>query len=139
MFTTILSILFGNVIFNIYRKNAIDTLEVMKIDEHVYMLLYGSYNSMDKVNSLKLDNYILENDNGYYRVYVGVSKDIENATKIREIYNKLGNSIYIRDKVIDNLSFVDYLNSVENNLNTKSDEEILKIEGDIINKYKELK
>ena len=139
LFTTLVSILYGNIIFNVYKKNATNILEVIQSEEQVYAVLYGSYNSIDKVKNLKLNNYIIENENGYYRVYVGISKNIENASKIREIYNKLGKGTYIRNIVVDSIDFIDYLNSIEFNLMDKSDDEILKIETDIINKYKELK
>ena len=139
IFVSILSIVFGNIIFYSYKKSATNILEVIKNDEHVYMVLYGSYNSMDKVKNLKLNNYVLENDNNYYRVYVGISKNIENATKIKEIYNKMGNSTYIREIMIDNMPFIDYLYNAELDFSNKSDNEILNIENNIINKYKELK
>ena len=139
LFTSMISIIFGNMIFYIYKKDAIDTIEVMNNQEYIYMVLYGSYNNMDKVNNLKLNNYILENDNGYYRVYIGVSKSLENATKIKEIYNKLGNNTYIRNIKMDNIEFIDYLDNVESDFNSKSDNEILVIENNIINKYKEIK
>ncbi len=139
LFTSMISIIFGNMIFYIYKKDAIDTIEVMNNQEYIYMVLYGSYNNMDKVNNLKLNNYILENDNGYYRVYIGVSKSLENATKIKEIYNKLGNNTYIRNIKMDNIEFIDYLDNVELDFNSKSDNEILVIENNIINKYKEIK
>ena len=139
LFTTLVSILYGNIIFNVYKKNATNILEVMQSEEQVYAVLYGSYNNIDKVKNLKLNNYIIENEDGYYRVYVGISKNIENASKIREIYNKLGKGTYIRNIVVDSIDFIDYLNSIEFNLMDKSDDEILKIETDIINKYKELK
>ncbi len=139
LFVMILSITFGNIVFKSYKKNATDLLEVIKNEEHIYMVLYGSYNNEDKIKTLKLDNYVLENDNGYYRVYVGISKSMENASRIREIYNNLGNSTYIRDMIIDNMDFIDYLYNKELDLNKKSDAEILKIENEIINKYKELK
>ena len=139
LFTTLVSILYGNIIFNVYKKNATNILEVMQSEEQVYAVLYGSYNNIDKVKNLKLNNYIIENEDGYYRVYVGISKNIENASKIREIYNKLGKGTYIRNVVVDSIDFIDYLNSIEFNLMDKSDDEILKIETDIINKYKELK
>lgn len=139
LFTSMISIIFGNMIFYIYKKDAIDTIEAMNNQEYIYMVLYGSYNNMDKVNNLKLNNYILENDNGYYRVYIGVSKSLENATKIKEIYNKLGNNTYIRNIKMDNIEFIDYLDNVELDFNSKSDNEILVIENNIINKYKEIK
>ena len=36
------------------------------------------------------------------------------------------------------MEFIDYLNYMENNLNDKSNEEIINIEKNIIDKYKEI-
>lgn len=131
------SFISGEMIFNIYRKNLENTISVINEKEKVYMLLYGSYNSKEKVDNLNLDNYIVINNNGFYEVYVGISKKIENCEKIRGIYKKRGNNIYIREKEISNMEFIDYLNYIDN-LNDKSDDEIINIEKNIINKYKEL-
>ena len=84
-FTTTISILFGIFIFGIYIKNIKDIVSVSK-DTNVYMLLYGTYNNKDKVDKLNLDNYILEVNDNFYEVYIGISLSLENASKIREIY-----------------------------------------------------
>ena len=133
-----ISFISGELIFNVYRKNLDDTISVINEKEKVYMLLYGSYNNIDKVNKLELDDYIMIKDNNFYEVYVGISKNIENCEKIRGIYKEMGNNIYIREKEISNMEFIDYLNYMENNLNDKSNEEIINIEKNIIDKYKEI-
>ena len=94
IFTSMISIISGTFVFNIYKNNIDETIAVMSTNEKVYMLLYGSYNSKDKVNKLSLDNYILENNNNFCEVYVGISKKLENAEKIRGIYKEMGNNIY---------------------------------------------
>ena len=138
IFTSMISIISGTFVFNIYKNNIDETITVMNTNEKVYMLLYGSYNSKDKVNKLSLDNYILENNNNFFEVYVGISKKLENAEKIRGIYKEMGNNIYIRKKNIDNIEFINFLDISENNFKEMSSEEILKLENNIINKYKEI-
>ena len=138
IFTSMISIISGTFVFNIYKNNIDETITVMNTNEKVYMLLYGSYNSKDKVNKLSLDNYILENNNNFFEVYVGISKKLENAEKIRGIYKEMGNNIYIREKNIDNIEFINFLDISENNFKEMSSEEILKLENNIINKYKEI-
>ena len=132
---TSISIMSGIFIFGIYRKNITDLVD-NNID--VYMLLYGTYNSKDKLDKINLDNYILEVNNNFYEVYVGVSLYLENASKIREIYDKKGNNIYIREKSISNNKFIDYLTNIEVNFNEKNNNEILELEKNIVSKYKEL-
>lgn len=131
-----ISIMFGNYIFNIYKSKLDDTLEVISTNEKVYMLLYGSYNSKEKVDNLKISDYLLEVDD-FYKVYIGITRTIENANTIKEIHKQLGNDIYIREKIINNLEFLDYLN-YNDNYEKKSNEEILNIQKNIIKKYKEL-
>ena len=135
---TLISILSGNLIFNIYKKDALNVIDVYNTEEVVYMLLYGSYNSKEKEDNLDLSSYIVIKDNNYYEVYIGISKSLENANIIRGIYKDLGYSIYIRDKTINNIEFIDYLNNNEIDLENKTDNEIIELEKNILNKYKEL-
>ena len=137
-FTILISLAFGNYIFGIYKKSVENIISTSLSNEKVYMLLYGSYNNLEKVNKLSLDNYILINENGYYKVYVGVSMSLDNSNKIKGIYKDLGNSIYIKEKYISSLEFVDYLYNKEVDFSNLENEEILNIENDIINKYKEI-
>ena len=137
LFSTIISLLFGNYIFTSYKTATERIIATSTQSEKVYMLLYGSYNSKEKVDKITIDNYILEEDNGFYKVYIGVSLSLENAKKIKEIYNNLGNSIYIREKYINDFEFIYYLESVDK-FDNLSNDEILNIEDDIIDKYKEI-
>ena len=137
--TGLISFLFGNYIFNVYLKNVKEAIEsVTNIYDDVYMLKYGSYNTIEKAKNNDLDNYILKEEDGYYRIYVGITLNEENAKKIKEVYKNKGKDIYIKEKNINSLEFVDYLNNKDISFNNISDDEILKIQNEIINKYKEL-
>lgn len=138
LFTTILSISFGTYIFSSYKKSIENIINASLVNEKVYMLLYGSYNSKEKVDKLTLKNYILEIENGFYKVYAGVNFSLENANKIKEIYKEKGNIIYIREKTISNLEFIDFMQNNEIDFNKLDKEEILSVENNIINKYKEI-
>ena len=138
LFTAILSILFGAYIFSSYKKSIENIINASSLNEKVYMLLYGSYNSKEKVDKLTLNNYILEMENGFYKVYVCVNFSLENANKIKEIYKEKGNIIYIREKNISSLEFVDFMQSNDIDFSKLDKEEILSIENNIINKYKEI-
>jgi len=138
LFTTTLSILFGIYIFSSYKRTIENIVSTSLLSEKVYMLLYGSYNSKDKVDKLSLDNYKLEKENGFYKVYVGVNLSLENANKIKEIYKEKGNIIYVREKYISNLEFIDYMQSNDEEFSNIDKEKILSIENNIIDKYKEI-
>ena len=138
LFTTTLSVLFGSYIFTSYKRTIENIISASLVNEKVYMLLYGSYNSKEKVDKLLLDNYILEEENGFYKVYVGANISLENANKIKEIYREKGNIIYIREKYISSLEFVDYMQTNEVDFSSLDKDKILSIENNIINKYKEI-
>lgn len=138
VFATIISLAFGNYIFSSYKNVAERIISSSLQSEKIYMLLYGSYNSKEKISKLSLDNYILIEEDGFYKIYVGVSTSLENSNKIKEIYKELGNSIYIRENSVSNLEFIDYLYNKEQNFSELTNDEILSIENDIINKYKEI-
>lgn len=138
LFTTTLSILFGSYIFSSYKKTIENVISASMVNEKVYMLLYGSYNTKEKVDKLNLENYILESENGFYKVYVGANISLENANKLKEIYKEKGNIIYIREKYISSLEFVDYMHTNEVDFSNLDKDKILSIENNIINKYKEI-
>ena len=138
-FTSIfISVLIGIFIFTMYRNSVDDVISMVNEEESFYMLMYGTYNSKDKINKLDIDNYFVINTNNYYEVYVGITKNLENANKIRGIYKEKGNSIYIREKNISNLELIEFIKDKEVDIENKSNEEIINIENEIINKYKEL-
>jgi hypothetical protein len=137
--TSIISFLFGNYIFKTYKDNLEMALEsVSSLYDTVYMLQYGSYKNKDKAMDNKLKYFAMEEENGYYKVYVGVTSSLDNAEKIKGIHRDLGNDIYIKEKSISNLEFIDILNNYDASFKDKSNDEILSIEEKIINKYKEL-
>lgn len=138
-FTGIISFLFGSYIFNVYKVNMEEVLKkASSTYEPVYMLLYGSYKNKDDAINNGCDNYILIESGGFYKVYIGITKNIEIANKIEEIYKEYGNDIYIKENGVNSLEFIDYLNTHEGGLLNKSNNEILSIENNIIDKYKEL-
>lgn len=138
LITALISYAFGNYMFSSYKKATENILAASNTTENVYMLLYGSYNSKEKIDNLKLDDYILVHDNNFYEVYVGVSLSLENAKRIKDVYKELGNIIYIREEVINNFEFIQYISSYENDFSNLSNNKILEIEKNIMKKYKEL-
>lgn len=138
LITSLISFLFGNYIFKVYIKNVKEIVkEASSIYDDVYMLLYGSYNTIEKAKKNNLNNYILKEEYGFYKVYIGVTKSKENAEIIREIYKEKGNDIYIKEKRISGLEFMDYLYNVDVDFKILTEGEILEIQNNIINKYKE--
>ena len=138
--TGLISYLFGNYIFTTYKKNLENVVKrVSSTYETVYMLQYGSYKNREKAldNDLEV-SYILEKEDGFYKIYIGVTKNLEIANKIRGIYKKTGNDIYIKEKLINDIEFLSFLESYDETILKSNDEETINVENDVINKYKEL-
>lgn len=130
-----ISIILGNYIFTSYKSN-MESIIASSSYEDIYMILYGSYNNKSKVDGLNIDNYILKKEGNYYRVYVGMTCNLDNANKIKNIYLKHGISVYIRNDASYDIDFVDYIKSVDN-YTDKTDEDILEVQKDIVKKYKD--
>lgn len=138
--TGLISYLFGNYIFTTYKKNLENVVKrVSSTYETVYMLQYGSYKNREKAldNDLEV-SYILEKEDGFYKIYIGVTKNLEIANKIRGIYKKTGNDIYIKEKLINDIEFLSFLENYDETILKSNDEETINVENDVINKYKEL-
>ena len=74
LITSLISFLFGNYIFKVYIKNVKEIVkEASSIYDDVYMLLYGSYNTIEKAKKNNLNNYILKEEDGFYKVYIVLS------------------------------------------------------------------
>lgn len=135
-----LSFIYGKYIFDLY-KNPKEEPVSSTTEETVYMLQQGAYSTEANAisNSKDLNFYIIEHDDSYYRVYVGVTEDATYRDKIKGIYNDLGKDIYIREKKISNAEFLEDLKQYDNLLKSStSNDNILSIEKEVLGKYKEL-
>lgn len=134
-----IGVLLGKIIFDQYKMK-VDTV-INVTNEHVYGIQYGVYKSLEnankKVEGLSFSAIVKDND--YYRVYIGFATTTELANKIGEIYQKRGKDIYIRSILMENKEFVDVLHQYELLMqNDITDDLMLKVQSQIMEKYKEL-
>ena len=137
-FAIMIGVLYGKVIFNQYDK---ELEEVFSENENIYILQQGVYSSLDNVekNTTKIDYFIIERDDKYYRVYIGITKDKDNINKIREIYTKDGNDIYVREVNNNNMAFLEVLGQYDLLLEKSIEKnQILQIQKQVLAKYEEL-
>jgi hypothetical protein len=140
-FAVIVSLLFGKYIFSYYKDNNEGKKVSNAVEEKVYFIQQGAYSSEENaiINSKDLNFYIVEKEDNYYKVYVGITQSTEFSNKIKGIYNEMNKSIYIKEKDISNLAFLEVLKQYDNLLKDKTtNEEILSIEKQVLSKYKEL-
>jgi hypothetical protein len=131
--------LYGKFIYSIYESDSkpVDST----IDELVYIIQQGVYSSEEnaKKYSADLNYYVIDKDNNYYRVYVGITQSKENSEKIKEIYKDMGKDIYVWEKNINNKAFLEVLKQYDALMEEKSDsKDIISIQTQILGKYEEL-
>ena len=104
----IVGLFFGKVFFDNYETSSVTAFDEK---DKVYMLQIGVYSSKEKMQEAFSDyeKYLyIENDDGYH-LYVGITKDKEIASIIKEYYEKNDYSIYVKESLIDNSSFLSVL------------------------------
>ena len=133
----IVGLFFGKIFFDNYDTSS---LTVFDEKDKVYMLQIGVYSSLEKIKSSfkNYEDYLyISNDDGYH-LYVGITKDKEIASKIKELYEKDGYSIYVKENIIDNSSFLSVLGEYDKIINITSLSDIKEIEKIVISNYKEM-
>ena len=135
-----LTLLFAFYYFKMYKVSSEKEkyeIEVVK----VYYAQIGAYKNEENVSKVTktLKNYAVEKKDDTYHIYVGVSFHKENIQKIKEIYTKNGNNIYVREDLINNDTLVNAIRKFDDLLLTTEDKDtIIEIEKEILNKYKEV-
>ncbi len=135
---TILGGISGKFLFSKYEN--IDKL-VFNENKKVYLLQEGVYSSKSSLDSNTKDispKLVVKNNDKYY-VYVGITKNYNNAKKIKKMYNDKGYNIYQKEK---NIKSDEFLNNVEQFdvlvENTKKEQDISTIQEVILSNYEEM-
>lgn len=103
-FSILVGFLFGKVIFNNYEDN---TVNAFNEGEKLYFIEIGEYKSESDVKKIKnVDDFLTILEGDTYKVYVGITKSKENSQKIKEFYSDTYNNINVREKYVDNETFI---------------------------------
>lgn len=115
--------------FTFDKYDNLNVKQVANLDNSVYMLKYNTYLSEDEMsNDLKtLDRYIyIVKDNKYY-VYLAITKTLDNANKMLNLYTLKNIKLQIEKVSLDNDEFISNLNEYEKLLSATEDEKSLLI------------
>ena len=125
----------AQIVYSTYRKNLENT------DYNVYLIQAGSYNNkndLEKDFSLN-DEYLILEEDGVYNVYVGMTTDLINANKIKNLYSNKNYDTYIKPTVVNNIEFVSNLEQYDILMSEVDDEEnIISINDVILSSYEEM-
>lgn len=138
IFAILLGGISGKLLFSKYED--IDQY-VFSESNKVYFLQEGVYSSKQSLenNTKEINPKLVIKDNDKYHVYVGITKNKENANKIKKMYSDKGYSIYEKEKNVTN---VEFLNNVEQFdvlvESTKKERDITTIQEVILSNYEEM-
>lgn len=136
--TSILLIITGMLIGKIMFLEK-DILKIFKNKDKYYFLQEGTYNDDFKSNSLNLKSIITEKNNDKLYVYVGITKDIEIAEQLVEIYKKRNINLSIKEKNIPNEEFKNNIEQFDLLIkSSKEEDEIIKIQEVVLANYEEI-
>lgn len=142
--TILLAVIFvflGAVCGNYLYRKAPNSISAFQENKTFYFLQEGIYSSKDimqeNVNDI-MNKLIVFEDNKYY-VYVGITMNMNNANKIKKIYEDMGYKIYVKTVVLDNEEFasnVAQFDLLVSESDTKDD--ILTVEEVVLANYEQI-
>jgi len=107
----------------------------------IYFIKYGEYDSildMEK-GTINLQDYIYNENNGKYYVYIGITNNQDNLAKLTDYFKSLNYSISTEEYLVTNQKFLDELKNFDNILHDTDDYiAIASISNQVLNKYEEI-
>ena len=135
----IFGIILGRLTFNKYENLTVEN--TIKLDDGVYMLKYGVYDSFDlMINDMSsIERFIYIKENEKYKAYIAISKSMDNINKIKKIYNNKNYNLEIEQVNIDNNEFILNLDEYEKLIDACEDEKsVLIVVNQILSCYEKL-
>lgn len=133
----VVGLFFGKIFFQNYEANGITVFDEK---DKVYMLQVGVYSTLDKMEEAfpEYQKYLYISQDDGYHLYVGITKNKEIASTIKEYYEDQGYSIYVKENLLDNNAFLSILGEYDKIINIASPSDIAEIEKIVISNYKEM-
>lgn len=120
----------GKLVFSQYQMKQ----EVFNENNTVYFLQQGVYSSEESLNknTAQLQSKVSVLENGKYYVYIGITKNLENAKKVKKMYEEKGYNIYQKELPISNYEFINNLEQYDILLTSAQKEEEIQSVIDVI-------
>ena len=136
----LIAIILGTICGKIVYKQYNGSKKIAKDYQELYFLQEGVYNSKESLdnNTKDINPKLVVNKDKKYYVYVGITKDLYNASKIKRFYRKKGYKIYNKVKKVNNKEFVNNVNEFDILMMNANNSDIFVIEEVILSNYKEL-
>jgi len=144
LLTIIASLLVGFFLSDYMIKKYGDTdinIPVFNQSETAYLIqqgVYSSYESM-QTNTSNLSDYIYSNIDGMFYVYIAMTMDLENVSKLQTYYEEKGINTIVKTTTLTDYDFITSLNQYDTVLKQTNDNQTIKeICKLVLSKYKEV-
>ena len=106
-----------------------------------YFLEYGKYESKQELetSAINLENYVYRKDGNLYYMYIGITKNKNNASKMQKYYKNKNYETEVKTFFISNKKFNEIIDNLDNVLINSNDEIVInEIINQGLNKYEEV-
>ena len=138
----IISIFIGTILGTILNTNyKYKIVNTINKDNTYYFIQEGVYSSKNLLqeNTKDLNTKTVDKKNNKYYVYLGITRNIKIANRIKDIYKKEGYSTYIKEVNLDSEEFYNNVEQFDLLIkDTTDNEEVLTIEQVILANYEEI-
>ena len=117
------------------------TLPVFNETKTAYLIQQGVYSTEESMqnNTSNLSDYIYSNIDGMFYVYVAMTMDEENISKLQEYYTEKGINTIVKTTTLTVSSFITSLSQYDTVLKQTDDSSTIKeICKQVLSKYKEV-
>lgn len=131
----VLGFISAQIVYSTYRNN------LSSSSYNAYLLQIASFENVDSISSDMKNNtdYLIVNENNMYNVYVGITTDLSNANKIKNIYEKKDIEVYIKPTVINNIEFVSNLEQYDLLISeVENEDNLISISDVVLSSYEEI-
>lgn len=135
--TVIIALVIATFLYFNYNKTSASKKE----SEVLYFLQVAAFAKYENVTKMSkvLSSYLVIEEEDLYHIYVGITKNQDNLKKLEEFYKNSGHNIYVKEKIVQNKKFIDYLKNYDLILEDTEDKEtILNINKNVLKKYEEV-
>lgn len=134
-------ILLGFIVGNNLFSKRIELIKEINKNNTYYFLEEGVYSSKEMLNNniSKITQKVVSENKDYYYVYIGITKNIDVAKKIKELYEERGYKIKIKEKKLKNEEFSNNVSQFDILLKEATTfDEVLTIERIVLSNYDDL-
>lgn len=141
--TIIISLIIGFFLsyFLLKQYNDYNRIAVYNEGYEYYFLEYGTYKNKQELetSAINLENYIYRKDKDIYYMYIGITKNKDNASKMQQYYKNKNYEVTTKTFFISNEKFSEIIDNLDNILVNSNDEVVInEIINQGLNKYEEV-